>query len=303
MINLPSKSDIEKISLDVLKQSKSLDVFPTPVDNILNYSQLRLENRIDLSQVDQSFLSKFSDNISRKFIETISLVRGLIDRREKTIYLDLSQNFGRQNFVKLHEVEHDVLYWQKEILEHIDNDLTLDASTKEEFEAEANYFASATLFQHDRFENEMRKLELGIKSPMALAKQFGASKHATLRKYVECSKNRCALLVLERDPYARFNSCLKRDYFQSDKFTETFGAIELPTKFGYTWQFTKDFCFGKKYHETGSISLDTQNGVTNFKYHFFNNSYNAFVFIFPEGEVNKTRTKIIVSDLRFVNKS
>lgn len=297
MIDLPSKADIEKISLDLLKQSKAIDIFPTPVDKIISYSELILENGIDLSQLDQSFLSKLSAKASQKFIETMGLVRGFIDRREKTIYLDLSQNFNRQNFVKLHEVGHDALPWQMEILEYLDDDTTLDSYTKEEFEAEANYFASTTLFQHDRFENEMRKLELGIKSPMALAKQFGASIHATLRRYVECSNNRCALLVLERDSSQNgIISCLKRDYFQSDKFTETFGIIELPDKFGYSWQFTKDYCFGKKYHEAGTVKLSTKNGETEFKYHFFNNTFNAFVFIIPKGEINKTRTRIILSN-------
>lgn len=297
MIDLPSKSDIEKISLDLLKQSKALDIFPTPVDKIISYSELHLENGIDLSHLDQSFLSKLSGKASQKFIEAMGLVRGFIDRREKIIYLDLSQNFNRQNFIKLHEVGHDALTWQREILEYLDDDTTLDSYTKEEFEAEANYFASITLFQHDRFENEMQRLELGIKSPMALAKQFGASIHATLRRYVECSKNRCALLVLERDPSQNgIISCLKRDYFQSHNFTETFGIIELQNKFGYSWQFTKDYCFGKKYHEAGIVQLSTKNGETEFKYHFFNNTFNAFVFIIPKGEVNKTRTRIILSN-------
>lgn len=297
MIDLPSKSDIEKISLDLLKQSKALDIFPTPVDKILSYSELRLEKGIDLSNIDQSFLSKFSDKVSQKFIETLGLVRGLIDRREKIIYLDLSQNFNRQNFVKLHEVGHDALYWQREILEHLDDDTTLDSFTKEEFEAEANYFASSTLFQHDRFEHEMQKLELGIKSPMALAKVFGASIHATLRRYVEYSKNRCALLVLEKNPIKdNLIFCLKRDYFQSPKFTETYGNLDLPDTFGYTWSFTKDYAFKKRFHEGGTITLTTENGPTDFTYHFFNNSFNAFVFIFPKGEVNKTRTRIILNN-------
>lgn len=296
MFDLPSKSDIERVSLDLLKQSKAIDIFPTSVDKIMNYSNLNFENGVDLSNLDQSFLSKYTEKVAQKFIEAMGLVRGFIDRREKIIYLDLSQNFNRQNFVKLHEVGHDVLYWQREILEYIDDDSTLDSNVQDEFEAEANYFASTTLFQHDRFEHEMHKLELGIKSPMVLAKQFGASNHATLRRYVECSNNRCALIVLEKNPSpGRLISCSKRDYFQSEKFTETFGNIELPDTFGYTWSFTKEFIFKKKFHEAGKITLPTENGIIEFNYHFFNNTFNAFVFIFPNGEVNKVRTKIFLT--------
>ncbi len=296
MFDLPSKSDIEKISLDILKQSKALDVFPTPVDKIINYANLHLKGDIDLSKVDHSFLSKFSDAVASKFLEAMGLVRGIIDRKEKTIYLDLSQNLSRQNFVKLHEVGHDVFPWQRGTFEHIDDDNTLNPYTNEEFEAEASYFASLTLFQQDRFENEMKKLELGMKAPMYLAKHFGASNHAALRRYVECSKNRCALLVLEKiSMYNGSAFCKKRDFFSSNKFQETFGTIEFPVEFDSTWQFAQDYFFKKRYHEKGSISLITENGESDFKYHFFNNTFNAFIFLFPLGETNKTRTKIIIS--------
>jgi Zn-dependent peptidase ImmA (M78 family) len=296
MFDLPSKSDIEKISMDLLKQSKALDVFPTPVDRIVNYSNLHFDSKFDLSEIDKTFLSKFSENVSHKFLETLGLVRGFIDRREKIIYLDLSQNINRQNFVKLHEVGHDSLVWQKEILEFIDDDSTLDIYTKEEFEAEANYFASLTLFQQDRFETEMRKLELGIKSPMHLAKHFGASNHAALRRYVECSNKRCALLVLEKDkglsPQIKYP---KKDFFQSTKFQESFGHIELPNEFGFKWKFAQDYYYNKRFREDGIITLNTENGEVDFRYHFFDNTYNAFVFIFPLGETNRTKTKIIIS--------
>lgn len=296
MFDLPSKPDIERISMDLLKQSKALDVFPTPVDKIVNYANLHFESKVDLSLIDKSFLSKFSERVSHKFLETMNLVRGFIDRREKIIYLDLSQNINRQNFVKLHEVGHDSLYWQKDILEYIDDDSTLDINTKEEFEAEVNYFPSLTLFQQDRFENEMKKLELGIKSPMHLAKMFGASNHAALRRYVECSNNRCALIVLEKNKGLNSHVLFpKKDFFQSVKFQQTFGNIELPNEFGFTWKFAQDYYFGKRYHEEGEISFNTENGTIDFCYHFFNNTYNAFVFIFPHGEINKTRTKIIIS--------
>lgn len=209
--------------------------------------------------------------------------------------MDLSQPAVRQNFVKLHEVGHDVLYWQGEILEHLENDLTLEPDVLEEFEAEANYFASCLLFQLERFEHEMSKLELGIKSPMHLARFFGTSVHAALRRYVEYSKNRCALLVLEGASKSGDTSqCGKRDIFTSRKFEETFGAIDLPEKFGFKWSFAQDYYFGKKYHEKGAVKLMTETGVVDFTYHFFNNQYNAFVFLFPVGETKMATSKIKV---------
>ena len=44
----------------------------------------------------------------------------------------------------------------------------------------------------------------------------------------------------------------------------------------------------------GSITLPLENLSQNFNYHYFNNSYNAFVMIFPKGENKATRTKVIL---------
>jgi hypothetical protein len=292
MLDSISRKDIEKISIDILKQSKALDVFPTPVDRIIHFSDLIVEGAVDLSQVDESFLSK----VSSKFLSVWKEVRGFLDRSEKTIYLDLTQLATRQNFVKLHEVGHQVLPWQRQIMQYMDNDSTLSSITKEQFEAEANYFSSLTLFQHDRFDSEMGKLELSLKAGMALGKKFGGSTHASLRRMVERSRKRCALLVLERYQNISGNKsqCGKRDFFQSKKFTEHFGELNMPAEFGFEWSFAQDYIFKRKFKEDGAITLETQNGEVDFKYHFFDNTYNAFVFLFPEGELQKSRSKIII---------
>jgi len=52
---------------------------------------------------------------------------------------------------------------------------TLDADAREKFKAEANYFASATPFQQDKFLSEMDKYDLEIGSALQLFKHFGTS--------------------------------------------------------------------------------------------------------------------------------
>lgn len=287
-----SRQDIEKISFEILKQSKALDVFPTPVSKIVEYSELVVSKGIDLSKVEHSFLKK----ASTQFSTLIKNVRGILDRREKIIYLDLTQLPSRQTFVKLHEVGHHVLPWQEKSMSFLDVDETLDPETKIQFEAEANFFASATLFQNDRFLEEMEKLPLSLNSPKYLAKYFGSSIHAALRRYVECSKNRCALIVLENiSSKGKFVKCKLRDMFYSRKFEKEFGDIDLPTELGYTWPFVQDYYFERRYKTDGLLALTTLNGKTDFTYHFFNNGYNGFVFLFPIGEKKRSRTKIVIT--------
>lgn len=294
MNELQAKKDIEKISYDILKSSKSLGVFPTPVDKIVEYSELIIAKNIDISTIHTSYLSKATDTLKR----ALGKVRGLLVRKEKTIVLDLSQLPQRINFVKLHEVGHDVLPWQQSLYDALgDDDDTLNPYVKDEFEAEANFFASTTLFQGDRFITEADKLGLDIDSSLHLSKYFGASVHATLRRYVEYSKKRCALIVLEGiTPKGMVPiQCNLRDFFPSNKFIETYGELNLPLEFGYTWEFTKYYYYRQRYKRDGAITLLTQNGNIDFSFQFFYNQYNAFVFMYPKGEKQSTKTKFIVT--------
>lgn len=289
MLELQSKKDIEKISYEILKSSKSLDIFPTPIDKIVSYAELSVSSGIDLSKIQSGYFSKVPDALKR----ALGKLQGALDIRKKEIYLDLSVNISKQKFVKLHEVGHNVLTWQQrtyDILE--DDENTLDADTHEEFEAEANFFASATLFQQDRFVSEMDKYGLEIEAALQLSKYFGASIHATLRRYVEYSKKRCALIVLKD-----CTSCgaKLRDRFQSQSFTKIFGELSIPTEIERVYPFIQDYCSNTKLKTDGLVSLPTKNGSVDFTYHFFDNTYNAFVFLFPVGEKKSTRTKFIIS--------
>lgn len=303
MIDEFTRKEIEKISHNLLKESKSFDIFPTPVDKIISYSNFAIDNNVDLKNVDTSFFSLLREkliNPSKKALQSaLSKIKGIFDREDKIIYIDsdLDKNVGKKNFVKLHEIGHGVLSWQNEIMLALDNDETLCEEYEEQFEAEANYFASITLFQQERFYEECQKLNLGLGAVMALSKKFGSSIHSAFRNYVLQSKNRCALLVLNHpiNENGFTNVLTTRDLFYSKAFLREFGELMLPNEFGFKWAFVQDFKFQKKFHEKGAISLTTQEGEEiSAGYHFFNNTYNSFVFIFPKGEKNKARTKIII---------
>lgn len=63
MIDDYTRNEIDKISYNILKDSKSLDVFPTPVDKILDYSNFALDNKIDLENIDYSFFDTFKEKL------------------------------------------------------------------------------------------------------------------------------------------------------------------------------------------------------------------------------------------------
>lgn len=286
---LDSSGDIEDAARLLLRESKALGVFPTPVDKIVRMAELQVSSDIDLNHAKQNYFTKAFEGIgkvSRK-------VLGLLDFRSRTIYLDLQQPRVRQRFVKLHEVGHDVLTWQGDAYRW-DDKKTLAPSVKDIFEREASSFASAVLFQLERFDEEAGRLPLGLSSPMALSKKFGSSCQAAIRRYVQHSRKRCAVLVLEfpdADMKVRIRDC-----FESDAFAREFGRLPWPEKCGTSFPFVEDLLCGRKYHENGCLLLQSRTGgQIALTYHYFNNGYNGFVLLIPPGESIRSRTRIAVT--------
>lgn len=284
--------EIEKIAINILRESKSYAVFPTPVERIVQFAELKISEDVDLSTVKGGFIS----SLVSKFIDAKRKVLGILDFRRKEIYLDSTQNVNKNRFIKLHEVGHNILPWQREIYEHcIDDRHTLSPETNDILESQANYLASSALFQVGIFDEEARKLPLSIKSPMYLASLFGASNHAAFRRYVEHSRKRCALIVFEQVLEKGSKIIKIRDYFQSASFTNYFGSLSWSPQIDSNFPFMLDVYQKRRYKIDGTFACTIKDiGITKFNYHFFNNTYNMFVLLFPIGEMIKSKTKIYV---------
>ena len=97
-----TRKEIEKISYNLLKESKSFDIFPTPVDKILAYSNFALDNNIDLENIDHSFFDSFKEKLvdpsKKALLHALSKIKGFFYREEKIIYIDtnLDKNLGKK---------------------------------------------------------------------------------------------------------------------------------------------------------------------------------------------------------------
>lgn len=287
MNQLP-KQDIDNIIYDILKSSKSFGVFPTPVDKIVQFCELKLSK--DDFHIPKNYVSKNVDALKRM----LKKVLGALDKSEKVVYVDSNLVTAKKTFVKLHEVGHSALPWQRDI-HFLDDEYTLSADVKDQFEAEANYFASGALFQLDRFISDLKNLPLEIGSAMSLADKYGGSYHAAIRRYAERSNKRCALIVMERNGFGSNSTFHFKGNYQSNLFTLEFGRLKWPDEFDTDYAFINDFHAGEKLHTKGSIEIKTLAGEMTFQYHYFFNQYSLFILIFPKGEKNKSKTKIILS--------
>ena len=145
-MNDSARNDINNQVFDLLKSSKSLDVFPTPIDRITDYVELRMSHSDEsLHSIPNHYFTQKLDVLKR----TLKKVYGAFDRSERIIYINPGIHKNKKAFVQMHETAHAVIPWQKATGYFLDDTITLDPDTKIQFEEEANFFASAALFQLD----------------------------------------------------------------------------------------------------------------------------------------------------------
>jgi len=293
MVSHDKKEHVEKIVLDALSKSNSLGVFPTPVDKIIKYADLRVNSRVDLSAIPSTFFAKGDLFIKRG----MAMIRGALDRREKVIYLDQSQIPARQNFVKLHEVGHELCGWQGSLLKVLqDNDETLDPEIDDQFEAEANLFASSALFQLSIFTDKMKELPLELDTSRHLAKLFRGSFHAAIRRYVTNSTKRCAVLILNKENKSGYGwpKLSLRTYIESPSFKAEWGGIDWGTEFGFDIPFVQDFLSNRRMLRS-ELDIEWMGETIACEYHYYHNGHNVFVFMYPKGETVKSRTTFVTA--------
>jgi len=124
-----------------------------------------------------------------------------------------TDHVAQKAFKRLHETSHELFPWQ-----HIgdgqagfaDDKFTLSPKTTDLFEQEANQGAAELLFQRLRFTEIAADYQIGCATIGELADKFGASKHASFRRYVETHRGAIAGVVLEARPHSKAPLAFRR---------------------------------------------------------------------------------------------
>ena len=268
-----TKRDIKEWSRNLLVSSRCFGVFPTPADKLAAFINVTVSSA-DLSKIKPVYLDE-NDPVVKKIIGRL---RGLFFREEKVIFLDRSCNLERQRFTLLHEVGHNLPWQVAAASVRADDDYTLSPEAKEQFEAEASFFASETLFQSDKFAEMVKDDPVTIQTAIKVSPFFGASIHATLRRLVEFSSAKCALLVM-KDPMP--TKATLRDLFHSQSFISEIGSICFDESLDYLkYPFVESYIKRDK-TGYGKFLATVKGSVIELRYEYFYNGYNGFVLISP----------------------
>lgn len=179
---LDSASDITLHVDALLRRAEAYDRFPTPVDDIVAAAGLAEAPDFVLDPAALVLLPKHLRTAMRSASRKL---QGALDRRERVVHVtDLVTHDGKRRFVKLHEVTHDLLPHQQQLL-YADDQETLSPRTRALFEREANQGAAELLFQRTGFTRDARGLAIGTAAVVYLAERYGSSLHAAFRRYAE----------------------------------------------------------------------------------------------------------------------
>jgi hypothetical protein len=192
-----TSADIHREAQRLLRDAEVNRQLPTPVEDLVAAAGL-------VRGCDEIFAEHILARAPRELREAVrglvGKVRAMLDRREREVYVSPEITLlGRHNFHTLHEVGHERLPWQKRIA-YADDNARLSWTTHRRFEREANEFASEVLFQSSFFTEVANQYRIGMASIIELSEMFGASIHATFRRYVSTHAAALCGVVIECTP-------------------------------------------------------------------------------------------------------
>jgi IrrE N-terminal-like domain len=291
--DLAQLAAIRKHARRALEAAGALGRYPTAVIDVMDAAKLVA---VDDDVLNEGFIAQ----IRRKALKTggvlktaLSKVLGLFDVKARLVYIDRSIKAVKQTFLKLHETAHGVLTWQRDAYRLVEDcEKTISPEISEEFDREANAFASEVLFQLGDFTQQAADEPFGIRVPMKLSTKYGASIYASIRRYVSTSRRACAVVVTELPVISAGHgfTAMRRRIEPSPEFLRVFGEVEWPE------QFTPDEAIGatipvggRRMSRPRSCGLRDQNGeLHECVAEAFATPFQVFILVHEVATLNRT---------------
>lgn len=284
-LDIESLLAVENRARKLLDRASVWDRFPTPIDDILEAAKLRVAptSIFDRAAILE-YLKGKSIDAARYLKNAVGKLFGLYDSYESIIHIDDSVTVSKQNFLKLHETGHHELPTHRKLFRLFEDcEKTLSPDIADHFEREANNFARFMLFQGTTYSRIAADHKFEIKTPINLAKKFGASIYASAREFARTSQRACVVYVLEPVEFAHQVGALARvrRIEPSPSFVTQFGvpgdvAITLDHALG------RILPIGRKMTRPTVVLLADRNGETHeCVAEAFDSTHNVIILLYP----------------------
>jgi hypothetical protein len=285
---------IKAAASQAIEKAGAFGIFPTPVDDIIEAAR---HSVVLNHEIDDQYLADATKKAGGLLKKALSKTLGVLDVKARTIYLDTAVRPAQMPFLKLHELGHGLLPWQRDTYAlTADCKQTLDPEINELFERETNAFASEVLFQVDTFTQEAADYNLCIKTPLSLSRRYGASFYSTVRRYVRTNPRACAVLILEPPevvPGHGYQAKIRR-VVASPVFEAKYNQVVWSKTYTPDHALGKVIPFGRKMTGPRQVLLADANGT----YHEciaegFDSTHHVFILIYPRAAI--TRKAVLIS--------
>ena len=272
-----------------------------PIDDLLAAANVKVASHsiFDPAQII-AYLKGKATTAASNIKSAISKIWGLYDAGENLIHIDETVIVSRQNFLKLHETGHHDIPTHKKLFRFFqDCEKTLSPEIADQFEREANNFARFALFKGDGFRDHAADCKFEIRTPIKLAKKFGASVYASAREFARTNPRACVIYVVEPVEFVAghgFRAQIRR-VESSPRFREQFGdpvdGAITPDHF-----LGKVVPIGRKMTKPTALSVADRNGVPHeCVAEAFDTTYNVLILLYPVKAL--TATTIIMPGKSF----
>ncbi len=282
ILTLESAPEIIKIADRALRAAGAKGKLPTPVEDLILAAKI-IEDK-DTEGTVRRFLSSLNESSRSLFRSTLQKVRGIADLRERAVYVP-ADTAPRQRFAKGHELGHQVIPWHRIGADRVpafykDNDYTLSPLVKDLFDIEANFFSSEIIFQGKRFGERVRDYKPSFDAVFMLSDLHGASRQATLRRFVEEQDEVLASISYLPSHYDRadgFAVLRAPRLIGSLGFNRKYACISLPIQLlpDHPWaeaRNSQELC-------SGEIDLDCNGPSVRFEWQAWWNNYALLVLL------------------------
>lgn len=207
-----TRRQILAVAEKALRAAGVVGVVPTPLDAVTQ--AVGLAPIVDIGELPPDIAAKKPKAWRR--------ILGAIVYRERLAFVDLSQSKPRARLTHGHEIGHRILPWHEGAF-RLDSHEHLLGMTRERLELEAYLAGGHLLFQGSRFTDHALGYQVSIKTPIALAGDYVASMHATIRYYVMHLPDPVAVLIAGR--YLPATSVPVWESIESPSFLVQFGRL------------------------------------------------------------------------------
>jgi hypothetical protein len=282
ILTLESGPEIIKIADRALRAAGANGKLPTPIEDLILAAKV-VEDK-DTEGTVRRFLSSLSESSRSLFHSTFQKVRGIADLRQRAVYVP-ADTAPRQRFAKGHELGHQIIPWHRIGADRVpafykDNDYTLSPFVTDLFDIEANFFSSEVIFQGKRFAERVRDYKPSFDAVFLLSDLHGASRQATLRRFVEEQDEILASISYLPSHYDRadgFPVLRAPRLIGSHGFNVRYACIRLPAQLlpHHPWaeaRNSQELC-------SGEIDLDCDGPSVRFEWQAWWNNYSLLILL------------------------